>query len=65
MTYYTIAYNARCRSGWSDERGNLFDDVIFLDSKEKIEALCENLNKRFGRGGSDFLTYYPEEIEEE
>lgn len=62
MTYYTIAYNARCRSGWSDERGNLVDEVLFWDSKEKIENLCKELNDRFGRGGSDFLTYYPEKI---
>lgn len=66
MTQYTIAYNARCESGWSDRRGNLYGDVVeTFDDKETAERIAAELNKDVGYNNcfGDFLTFYVEEME--
>lgn len=68
MTQYTIAYNARCESGWSDRRGNLCGDVVeTFDDKETAERIASELNKDVGYNNcfGDYLTFYVEELETE
>lgn len=66
MTQYTIAYNARCESGWSDSRGNLYGEVVeTFEDKETAERIAEELNKDVGYNNcfGDYLTFYVEEME--
>ena len=66
MKAYTIAYNARCESGWSDRRGNLYGEVVeTFDDKETAERVAAELNKDVGYNNcfGDYLTFYVEEME--
>lgn len=62
---YTIAYNARCESGWSDRRGNLSGDVVETLDKKTAERIAAELNKTVGYNNcfGDYLTFYVEEME--
>ena len=66
MKKYTIAYNARCESGWSDRRGNLYGDVVeTFDDKETAGRIAADLNKSVGYENcfGDYLTFFVEEME--
>lgn len=66
MTQYTIAYNARCESGWSDRQGNLYGEVVeTFDDKKTAERIAADLNKTVGYKNcfGDYLTFYVEEME--
>ena len=66
MTKYTIAYNARCESGWSDHLGNLYGCIVeTFDDKETAERIAEELNKTVGYEDcfGNYLTFYAEEME--
>lgn len=63
---YTIAYNARCSSGWSDRRGELFGEIVeTFDDKKTAESIAAELNKTVGYQNcfGDYLTFYVEEME--
>ena len=65
---YTIAYNARCESGWSDSQGNLYGEVVeTFDDEETAESIAADLNKKFGCQNcfGDYLTFFVEEMETE
>ena len=65
---YTIAYNARCESGWSDSRGNLSGEVVeTFDDKETAELIAADLNKTIGCQNcfGDYLTFFVEEMSED
>lgn len=68
MKEYTIAYNARCESGWSDRRGNLYGDIVeTFDDEETAERIAAELNKTVGYSNyfGDYLTFYVEELKTE
>lgn len=68
MKEYTIAYNARCESGWADRRGNLYGEIIeTFDDKETAERIAADLSKTVGYDNcfGDYLTFYVEEMENE
>ena len=63
MTQYTIAFNSRCESGWTDRRGNLYGEVVeTFDDKETAERIAAELNKDVGYNNcfGDYLTFYVE-----
>lgn len=63
---YTIAYNARCESGWSDSRGNLFGMVVeTFDDREQAEVIAADLNGTVGYQdfSGAYLTFFVEELE--
>lgn len=66
MKEYTVAYSARSRSGWTDEKGDLFDDVMFTASKDECERMAARFNAEWGRPfkqTDDYLEFYVEEVE--
>lgn len=62
---YTIAYNARCKSGWADRRGELFGMVVELfNDQATAERIAAELNETVGYKDSlgNWLTFYVEEL---
>ena len=68
MKQYTIAYDSRCESGWSDSQGNLYGEIVeTFDDQKTAERIADELNKTVGYNKcfGDYLTFYVEDMENE